>query len=81
MKIYSVYDSKASAYLLPIYQRTAGEALRAFQSECENKESNFYKYASDFTLVELGDFDELSAKISSHDKPVILANASEFKKD
>nr|QJB20477.1 MAG: nonstructural protein [Microvirus sp.] len=79
MKIFSVHDSKAEAYLAPIYYRTAGEALRAFETTCRDSNSPFHQFPSDYTLVELGEFDEHSASIVTHDKPKILSNASEYK--
>lgn len=79
MKIFSVHDVKAEAYLPPIYFRSAGEAIRSFETSCKDTNSNFHKYPSDFTLVELGEFDEQSASIATHDKPRILSNAAEFK--
>lgn len=79
MKMYSIHDSKAEAYLPPIFMRTAGEAIRTFEQTCKDPNSQFSKFPADFTLVELGEFDELSAHIATHDKPRILANASEFK--
>lgn len=78
MKMYSIHDSKAEAYFTPIYFRTTGEALRAFESTCKDPESNLSRYPSDFTLVEIGAFDELTAKIETHAQPTILANASEY---
>lgn len=80
MKIFSVHDSKAEAYLSPFYSKTPAEAIRSFSSACEDSSSAFFKYPSDFTLVELGEFDEISASIATHQKPRILANASEFKR-
>lgn len=79
MKIFSVHDSKAEAYLTPIYFRTKGEAIRAFESTCQDKDSQFNKYPSDFTLVELGDFNELTSLITSLPIPLTLSHASEFK--
>lgn len=79
MKIFSVNDSKAEAYLPPIFFRTTAEALRAFESSCDDSNSSFSKYPSDFTLVELGEYDELTAKITTHAQPRILQNAAEFK--
>lgn len=78
--IYSVHDSKSEAYLNPFYSRTKAEAIRAFQTECNNETSPFYLYPTDFTLYELGEFDELSASIVTHEKPVHLSHASEFSK-
>jgi len=79
MKIFSIHDSKAEAYLSPIYFKTSAEAIRAFSTACEDSSSQFFKYPSDFTLVELGEFDEISASIVTHTAPRILSNASEFK--
>lgn len=78
MRIYSVHDNKAKAYLNPFHARTSGEAIRAFQTECKNPQSPFNQYPSDFTLYELGEFDEESASIATHKSPVHLSNASEF---
>jgi len=78
MKIFSVHDSKAEAYLSPIYFKTKGEAIRAFETACKDQNTNFFKYPSDYTLVEIGEFDETTSSIQTS-APVILANASEFK--
>ena len=80
MKIFSVHDSKAEAYLPPIYFKTSAEAIRAFESSVQDEKTQFNKYASDYTLVELGLFDENSGTITTSQIPRILANASEFKK-
>lgn len=80
MKIFSIHDSKAEAYLAPIYFKTPAEAIRAFSTACEDTSTSFYKYPSDYTLVELGEFDEVTASICTHNTPRILSNASEFKK-
>lgn len=78
MKIFSVHDSKAEAYLTPIYFKTKGEAIRAFETACKDQNTNFAKYPSDYTLVEIGEFDESTSSILNT-PPIILANASEFK--
>jgi len=79
MKTFSIHDSKAEAYLPPIFLKSVGEAIRAFQSSCEDVNSQFYKYPSDFTLVELGEFNETTAEIKSLPAPRILANAAEYR--
>lgn len=78
MKIFSVHDSKAEAYLPPIYFKTPAEAIRAFSSSCKEESSQFHQFPADFTLVELGEFSEISADITTHAQPRILSNASEF---
>lgn len=80
MRIFTVHDSKADAYLPPFYMRTKGEAIRAFETTVKDTNSQFNKYPADYTLVELGEFDEQSASICCHEKPLILENASTFSK-
>jgi len=78
MKIFSIHDSKAEAYLTPNFFKTTGEALRAFETTTKNPDTQFNKYPHDFTLVEIGHYDELTGTLTSNDKPTILASASEF---
>lgn len=78
MKMFSIHDSKTEAYLPPLFMNSKGEAIRAFDQACQEKDSNFYKYPHDFTLVELGEWDQLSAVFKPLPSPVILHNASEF---
>lgn len=76
--LFSVYDSKAELYMPPVTYRTRGEAIRSFQAACEDKQSQFHKYPSDFTLVEIGSFIESSGLIVGSETPTIVVNASDF---
>lgn len=58
--------------------KTTGEAIRGFQTACQDNKSQFNLYPHDFTLVELGDYLETNAKITVFSSPRILSNASEF---
>lgn len=78
MKIFTVHDARAEAYLPPFYMRTKGEAIRAFETTVKDTNSQFNKYPQDYTLVELGEFDESTADIKLLDKPTILENASTY---
>lgn len=78
LKVFSVHDSKAEAYLNPFYMRTTGEAIRAFSSTCNDEKTDFHKFPSDYTLVEIGSFDPSNGNITAHEKPIILSNASEY---
>jgi len=78
MKIFSVHDMKAEAYLPPIFVKSTGEAMRIFETTCKDTNTNFNKYPHDYTLVELGEWDEQSATFLTSEKPRILANASEY---
>jgi hypothetical protein len=78
MKMFCIHDSKAEAYMSPFYFKTKAEAIRAFSASCQEPDSNLSKFASDYTLVEIGEFNETTAEINTHLSPIILANASEF---
>lgn len=78
MKIYCVHDVKAEAFMNPVYYRTKGEALRAFETTCKDSSSQFNKFPSDFTMYELGEFNEFNGSFNIHEKPLHMANASEF---
>lgn len=58
----SVYDSAVGAYLQPFFCRSKGEAIRSFMSACEDKQSNFARFAKDYTLVYFGHWDDQSGE-------------------
>lgn len=78
-KMYTVHDSKAGAYLQPFYARQNGEAIRSFAEACNQKDHNFYKFASDFTLFEIGEFDEQTGVITPMLVPLTLGNGVDYK--
>lgn len=61
--IYSVYDVKACAYARPLYLRSKEELYAAIYETAKEKSSGFYKHPEDYTVFELGTFDEETAKI------------------
>lgn len=75
MRVYTVYDSKAEAYLQPFYARTNGEAMRSFTDAANQKDHNFSRFAADFTLFCIGEFDENSGTLHSLKAPESLAKA------
>lgn len=80
LKLYSVYDSKVSAYLQPQVLRSKGEAIRSFGAACNTKDHNFYLYAEDYTLFEIGDWDEETCSVTLHLTPISLGKAIEISK-
>ena len=58
LKIYSVYDEKAGAYLPPFYMQNDAVAVRAFRNSVQDEEHNFHKNAEDYTLFRLGAWDD-----------------------
>lgn len=58
LKVFSVYDSKVGSYLSPFFVRSKGEAIRGVVNELENPNSNLAKFPADFTLFEIGEYDD-----------------------
>ena len=56
-QIYAVYDSKAEAFLPPFFQDTDGLAIRAFTQAANDQDHNFGKWAEDYTLFQIGEWD------------------------
>lgn len=78
VKIYSVYDSKLEAFMQPFFMQSKGLALRAFSDTALDSNTVIGKHPSDYTLFELGEFDDASAKFVMHSTPISLGVAIEF---
>lgn len=78
-KVVTVYDSKVAAYARPQFFRSTGEALRAIQSSCDDQDSEFSKYPSDFTFYEVAEFDDLTGVFTIYEPKVCLGTALELK--
>lgn len=78
MKMLTVLDTKGGYYKTPFFTKTTGDALRAFETIAKDPNHEIGKFPSDFTLMELGSWDDLKAKMSILENPIILANASEY---
>lgn len=63
LKMFTVYDSKAEAYLPPFFMRSNGEAVRSFIQASNDQSSNFCKFPGDFTLFKVGEYDDQTCSI------------------
>lgn len=81
MKVLTVYDSKAEAYLPPFYMRTTAEAIRAYEATCNDPESNMSRYPGDYTLFEIGEWDDEKGHILMYEAKTNLGLAAEFQKE
>lgn len=75
---FCVRDEKAEAYLRPFFSDTRGSALRAFGDAVNDPQSPFFKHPADYTLFEIGSFNELSGQMTPATAIVSLGNAVEF---
>lgn len=61
LRVFTVFDAKALAYLPPFFMGEIGAAVRAFK-ECANDGTHMFgKHPEDFTLFCLGVWDDATA--------------------
>lgn len=79
LKLFSIFDKKAAAYLTPFFSATSGTASRDIHQAVSNTESPFHKFAADYALYEFGSFDQTSGIFVIHNEPQLVAELSTFK--
>lgn len=77
--IVSVRDSAADLFGRPYFVGTQGIALRSFTDEVnrESEDNQLNRHAKDFALYELGEYDDNTGQITTHDQPKLLINADQ----
>lgn len=71
-KVFSIRDNRTSAYLPPFYMHSRGEAERALAETMEDHRHPFAKYTADYTLFELGTFDEIEGQFTNSVAPILV---------
>lgn len=66
-KIFSIYDSKAEAFITPFFAPTAGVAIRSFATAANDEQHNFHQHADDYTLFEIGTFNSDTGDLIPHE--------------
>jgi len=78
LKMFSIFDSKISAYMNPFFARTSQEAIRMFADAVGNPKQGFCKHPEDYTLFEIGAWDDQTAQIELLPTPHSLGVAVQF---
>jgi len=77
--LFSVYDSKARAYGNPFTAARQELAIRDFTTAVRDPDTQLHKFPEDFTLVEIGEFDDETCSFTLHQNPIPLGLANQFK--
>lgn len=77
LKCFSVFDTKSKAFSKPVYCITRGVVIRSITEELKNADSDYAKYPSDFTLFEVGEWDDSTGMFTSK-TPESLGSLVEF---
>lgn len=80
LKMYAVYDSKVETYAQPFFLPTNGAAIRSWIGAVNDETTMFAKHPEDYTLFELGEYDDETGKTENLHTPKSLGTALEYKK-
>lgn len=75
--IFSIYDAKAQAWLQPFFMPNAGTAIRAFVHAAQEPTHQFHVFAEDYTLFQIGEWDEQRGLIAQLESKIPLGTALE----
>lgn len=76
-KVYSLFDSKAECYGTPFFMPNRAMAIRAFGNLASDRDTLVAKHPTDFTLFEIGSFDDHTGVVLSV-TPVSLGHAVSY---
>lgn len=77
-RVCALYDSAVGAYLQPFFVPSRGAAERGMMDLVANPESNVSKHPGDFTLFELGTWDEHTGVIAIHEAKISYGSALDY---
>jgi len=73
--VFSVFDSKAEAFLRPYFAETRGLAMRAFRDAVNDPSHEMCKHAEDYTLFLIGEFDQGLGQLKVESAPISMVTA------
>ncbi|AJK28311.1 putative nonstructural protein [Eel River basin pequenovirus] len=78
IKIFSVYDKQAGAFLNPFFLNTEGEAVRAISDLVADPEHLFSRHPSDYVLYHHGHIDNEAGSFETFDSPQKIISCLEI---
>lgn len=77
LEIFAIFDSKAAAYMQPMFVLTKAMVIRDF-TDAARGDNAIGKHPEDFTLFHLGTFDDSDGSFDMLSTPVSLGVAIEY---
>lgn len=74
LSIFTIFDQQAKAFLPPFFMPTEGMAVRQFSDMVNDSNCQFNKHPKDYTLFQLGSFNDNSAHITIEKTPLSVYN-------
>lgn len=78
--IYTIFDSKAELFLPPFYAVNDQVAIRRCKATMRDLDHDFSQHAEDYTLFNIGKFDQVKGEIESA-PPVSIGNLLPMRDD
>lgn len=79
LKVFTIRDGACEAFMRPFFAQAAGAAIREFADLANNPEHPVGQHPEDYTLFEIGWFDEATGEICGLELgPRSLGNGSTF---
>lgn len=78
LKVFTVFDSKAGAYLQPFFSVNVATAIREFGSAAQSEGHAFHRHSGDFELFLIGEWDQFEGRVSMYETKQTLGIASQF---
>lgn len=78
LDIFTIFDTKANAYLQPFFSINRDTARREF-SKAVNGDGQFNQFAEDYSLFHLGNFDQDEGTFELSEAPHHICNAINLK--
>ena len=78
LKMFSIYDSKAEAYVQPWYEVNRGVALRNFMAAVKDPQTAFHRFPGDYTLFEIGEWDPSKGTVFMYEHRENLGTAIQY---
>lgn len=79
LKVFTIYDSKVGAFKAPFLAQSKGQALRDWTDAVNDPKMAFHKHPEDYTLFELGEYDDQTGQYHNLVAPLSIAPAVEVK--
>jgi len=80
-QMFAIYDSKANAYLPPWVIHQNEMAIRLFADMCNDPKHQFGKNPADYTLFNIGAYDDNKGQVENQKLNISLGNGIEFVKE
>lgn len=72
MKVFSIYDVKAGAFITPFFLPTQGMAVRTFIDCCNDENHAFGQHPEDYSLFVLAEFDNVHGTFVDTTSKIVL---------